>query len=326
MRIWRHDSTTYSAIGGCIFAASLLLSGLLLGGTALAQEAVIQETMRYPAGDQSSPQPTGLYVDWHTGDIYVADAANARIAIYDSQRRYNFEFSTRDRLSTPQQVAVDSQGRIFVLGDTRKHTLSVFDYNGDFLNYLDLPYETNGAGPMGIALDDSDQLYMLTAEPAHIYVYTTSGEAVRDFPILQEADDETQATPVMSGFAVMANEMIVTLPIIGQIARIDFDGKLIRIFGYPGGGQTELSFPVACCKTNTGEYVILDKHRHLLQYYSADGQYLREIGYPGLDEGYFFHPSSLACCLDGTLVVGQIYNNRIQSVVFRNEPVVSGGS
>lgn len=299
---------------------------LLQSGVAVAQTVEIKETMRYPAGNMSSPQPTGMYVDWRTGDIYVADAASARIAIFDSQRRFSFEFSTRDRLSSPQQVAVDSQGRIFVLGDTRKHTLSVFDYNGDFLYHLDLTFGTGEATPMGIALDDSDNLYVLTAEPAHVYVYTTGGEAVRDFSILTEADEETQATPVLSGFVVMANEMIVTLPIIAQVARVDFNGKLIRIFGYPGGGPTELSFPVACCKTNSGEYVILDKHRHLLQYFNEDGQYLRELGSPAVVEGGFFHPSSLACCNDGTLVVGQLFNNRIQSVVFRNEPVASGGS
>jgi hypothetical protein len=304
----------------------LLCAVLLSTDIASAQEVLIKETMRYPAGDQSSPQPTGLYVDWRTGDIYVADAASARIAIYDSQRRFSFEFSTRDRLSSPQQVAVDSQGRIFVLGDTRKHTLSVFEYNGDFLYYLDLSIGSQAIDPMGIALDDQDNLYVLTAEPAHVYVYTTGGEAVRDFSILTEADTETQNTPVLSGFTVTTQEMIVTIPIIAQVARIDFTGKLIRIFGYPGGGPTELSFPLACCKTNTGEYAILDKHRHLLQYYSEDGQYLREIGTPGLSEGFFFHPSSLANCNDGTLVVGQIYNNRIQSVVFKNEPVVSGGS
>lgn len=42
-----------------------------------------------------------------------------------------FSFQPKNRLVSPRQVAVDAQGRIFVLGDTREHTLAVFDYNGN---------------------------------------------------------------------------------------------------------------------------------------------------------------------------------------------------
>lgn len=297
---------------------------LLTVSVVLGQSFEIKTSLRYPAGDLSSPQPTGLYVDARTGDIYVADAASARIVIYDAQRRFNFEFSTRSRLSSPQQVAVDLQGRIFVLGDTRQHTLAVFDYNGDFLNHLDLMAGGDRVSPVGMALDASDNIYILTAEPAYIHVFDPSGEPVRDFPILLEANEETQNAAVTGTFVIIENEMILPLPIIGQVARMDLDGKLIRIFGIAGGGPTELSFPTVCSRTADGEFVVLDKHRHLLQYFNSAGQYLREVGGAGLVEGWFFHPTALATCLDGVLLVGQMYGHRIQSVVVRSEPIVSG--
>lgn len=303
----------------------LVLIGLLLSANFVAAQSFeIKATMTYPAGESETPQPTGLYVDSRTGDIYVADAFSARIAIYDSQRRFNFEFSTRDRLGSPQQVIVDSLGRIFVLGDTREHTLAVFDYNGEFLNYLELGVNETRLSPVCIAFDASDNLYALTAEPMRAYVFTSNASPVRDFSLLLETDLETQNTPILGNLSIADDELIISLPVVGQVARVSLDGKLIRIFGVPGGGPTELSHPIACNRTVSGEFVVLDKHRHLLQYFDASGNYLREIGGAGMNEGWFFHPSSLASCLDGALVVGQMYKNRIQSVVFRNAPVASG--
>lgn len=304
----------------CVAVACFFIAN----GFAAEQSYDIAITMRYPAGDKSAPQPTSLYVDSHSGDIFIADGSTSRIAIYDAQRRYSFEFSTRDRLSTPQQLAVDSLGRIFVMGDTRQHTLAVFDYNGDFLNYLDLEANGSKITPAGFAFDAYNNMYVAVAEPARIYVFTASGEFQRTFPILSETDDETRNTPMIGNFSIVGKEMFVPLPMVGQVARVDLNGKLIRIFGVPGGGPTELSFPNACCLNAAGEYVVLDKHRHLIMFFNEEGNYLREIGGAGLAEGWFYHPTSLVCCGDGTMLVGQIYNNRIQSVIFRNAPVVSG--
>lgn len=315
------NSCTRSS-GGIWFVVFLVL--VLASNTALAQSFEIGASLRYPAGDQDSPQPTGLFVDNHTGDIYVADATTARIAIYDAQRRFNFEFSTRERVTNPQQVAVDAMGRIYVLGDTRQHVLSVFDYNGEFVRYLDLTVDGVRLEPDGLALDADDNLYVLTAEPAWTHVFSTAGEFIRSYRILQELDQETQNTPMFGSVTVIGQEMIVPLPFIGQVARVDLSGKLICIFGIPGGGPTELSFPAACAKTSNGEYAVLDKHRHLIQFIDVDGKYLREVGCAGLAEGCFFHPTGLVTCADGTLLVGQAYANRIQSVVFRSEAVASG--
>ncbi len=319
----KHNTTRFGVRN---LATACVIVTCFFVGAAIAEENAYDITLAlsYPAGDKSAPQPTCLYVDSHTGDIFVTDASNSRIAIYDSQRRYNFEFSTRDRVSSPRQVAVDSQGRIFVLGDTRQHTLAVFDYNGEFLNYVDLMADGNRVEPEGFGLDSKDNLYVLKTLPARVFAYNSNGELQREFPILLEADEETQTAQVIGTFTIIGDEMILPMPIIGQVARVGLDGKLIRIFGVPGGGPTELSFPAACARTVNGEFAVLDKHRHLILFFSAEGVFLREVGGAGMVEGWFFHPTSLVCCSDGTLLVGQMYNNRIQSVVFRNAPVVSG--
>ena len=264
----KHNTTRFGVRN---LATACVIVACFFVGAAIAEENAYDITLAlsYPAGDKSAPQPTCLYVDSHTGDIFVTDASNSRIAIYDSQRRFNFEFSTRDRVSSPRQVAVDSQGRIFVLGDTRQHTLAVFDYNGEFLNYVDLMADGNRVEPEGFGLDSKDNLYVLKTLPARVFAYNSSGELQREFPILLEADEETQAAQVIGTFTIIGDEMILPMPIIGQVARVGLDGKLIRIFGVPGGGPTELSFPAACARTVNGEFAVLDKHRHFILFFIA---------------------------------------------------------
>lgn len=309
----------------CRTAMTLLwVAMMVFAQLAWSQTYDITQSLRYPAGDNGSPQPTNLYVDRYTGDIFLADASTSRIVIYDSQRRFNFEFSTRSHVVSPRKVAVDAQGRIYVLGDTRTHTLAVFDYNGEFLNHLDLTAEDGSQlEPADFVLDNENKLYLLSLEPLRMNTYTSSGSAIEQFEILGD-DEATRMSPVIGNFLIDRDRLLLPLPIAGTVAVMDLAGKLIRFVGYSGGGPGELSFPAACCPTDDGGYVVLDKHRHLLQFIGSDGLYKYEIGGAGLVEGWFFHPTALAKCHDGTLLVGQIHANRVQAVTPQVTPIVTG--
>lgn len=304
--------------------AAMLLWLLVCAGSLLgASEYDITATLRYPAGDEGSPQPTGLYVDQASGDIYVVDAVASRIAIFDAQRRFNFEFSTRDRLVSPRLCVVDDQGRIYVVGDSRAHTLAVFDFDGQFLRYLDLRVNDLLISPAGLVLR-GEELFVLSTEPLMVHVVSLDGTPLRNFALLTEADEETQNTPIVGNFSVLDSELLLPLPIFGQVARMDLSGKLLSFIGFHGGGPGGLSFPIACCPTDDGGFVVLDKHRHLLQFIGSNNIYTQEIGGAGLEEGWFFHPSSLVRCKDGVLLVGQTTKNLVQTVIPRVTPVVSG--
>lgn len=316
-------STTLRHLIGA--ACLVLLVVLTAVSNAQTKSFTISLSLRYPAGDQSGPQPTGLYVDSRTGEIYVADASTARIAIYDAQRRFNFEFSTRSRLANPRQVAVDSQGRIFVLGDLREHTLAVFDYNGDFLGYIDPAVDNTKIEPTCFTITAEDQLLLLAAMPARVYKFKTDGEFVKQFPLMDGADEDTRMTPMLENLNVVGNRMMVTLPMFAQAAVCELNGELIRYIGVAGGGPTELSFPMAATVAPDGGYVVLDKHRHLVQFFDSNGSFVREIGNFGTKPGFFFHPTVMAVCSDGALIVGQMYANRVQAVVLESEPVAEVG-
>lgn len=308
-------------IGAVALGLLLLAAGSVTGEP---NEYSIAPSLRYPEGDKVAPQPTGLYVDQHTGEVYIADGANARVAIYDAQRRFNFEFSTRDRLANPRQVAVDSEGRIFVLGDQREHTLAVFDYNGEYLNYLDLTPVDGEFNPLSLAMTLEDELLLLTAEPARVFAYSTAGELLKTIELF-EGDEKARMTPMLENLNVVGDKMMVTLPMMSQAAVCKLDGEVIRFIGFAGGGPTELSFPMAATVAPEGGYVILDKHRHLLQFMDTKGAFVREVGNFGMRMGNFFHPTTMAVCADGVILVGQQFANRVQAITLISDPMADAG-
>ncbi|MCB9365581.1 MAG: hypothetical protein H6508_00140 [Calditrichaeota bacterium] len=306
-------------------AAFLVVLGLHLSGSAvLADEYDIKLSLRYPAGETGAPQPTCLYVDRFTGDVYLTDASTSRVAIYDAQRRFEFEFSTQGQIVSPRQVAVDSLGRIFVIGESRQHTIGVFDYNGEFLRYIDVTENEKVVGAAGVALSGEGNLVVLLGEPLRVVLCDPEGDVLDRFVILEEGDETTRTSPILGNLLIDQDRMILPVPLVGQVAVMDMQGKLIRFLGHGGGGPSELSFPAACCPTDDGGYVVVDKHRHLLQFLDSNGQYRYEVGGAGWVEGWFFHPTALAKCQDGTLLVGQIYANRVQAVTPQIAPVVTG--
>lgn len=298
----------------------LWLGLILAAATGTVWAGVPQATLglNYPAGGQGMPQPTGVYVDSRSGEIYVADGTSGRVVIFDRHGRYDFEFKTQSRLSCPRQVAVDSTGRILVLGDGRQHTLAQYDYNGDFLRYFDLhvPGTDTLLEVASFVLDSHDRLFLLCARPAHIYVYTACGEFTGDFPVLEEMDRESRESPVLGTLAVVNQMLVIPLSMNAQVARYTQDGTFVDLFGIQGGAPGELSFPVAVTGNGRGGMYVLDKHRHSVVEYDQTGKYVQEFGGMGQSLGWFYHPTTLALSADGQCLVGQAFMNRVQSLRF----------
>ncbi len=277
--------------------------------------APIEVTLRYPAGDQQTPQPTAMCVD-SRGDVFVADAPGNRIVIFNAEGQYEFEFSTAQWVIGPQQIAADSNGRIFVHGYSTEHTLAVFDFNGDFLNYLDMycPGTDSLIETASFTLYKEDQLMFLCARPAHIFVYGVNGDFTRDFPLLQELDDATREGAVLGNVSVINDLLVVPLSMNGQVARYSLAGNFVDLFGMAGGGPRELSFPIASVSDGRTGMLVLDKHRHTVLHYDHTGKYLDEFGGSGKSEGWFYHPTVMVPFGEGKCLVGQTFQNRIQLV------------
>jgi DNA-binding beta-propeller fold protein YncE len=299
---------------GVLLASAVLI--LIVTGSGFAGAAHFINDLTYPESGQLL-DPGSVTCDSHTGEIFVTDTRGQRVVIFDRQGRYAFDFGDPDHLPGLRQVAADSLGRIYVLRGAPDVTLSVFDYNGDYLHDLRLtkPGTDSLLTVNSILMDEQDRLFVLTVLPPHIYVYNTAGETLNDFAIFTDPADSVLANQPGYGTMALVNHMLVIpVPFVAGVARYTTDGKYVDTFGLVGGGPGELSFPVAATGDKDGHIMVLDKHRHTVLQYGADGRFMCEAGGKGQTPGWFFHPTSLACNQQGNLIVAQTYMGRIQTV------------
>lgn len=114
-----------------------------------------------------------------SGDNVIQDSGGFRhiLSIYGSGA---------DRLNRPTEVAVDSQGRIYV-ADTDKHRIMAFDQNGTFVNTFGGPAIVQGGlkYPASVAVDSRGRIYTTSKDPDKIVVFSPQGEPIGEFPVPQ---------------------------------------------------------------------------------------------------------------------------------------------
>lgn len=112
------------------------------------------------------------------GRIYVSDSNNSRIAVWDSQGAflYNFGRGTGDgALSLPRGLAIDDRQRLYVV-DTVGQGVKVFDVSGEEIEFLfsfgDFGMQDGEFNyPNDIALDKTGRLYVADRENNRVQVW-----------------------------------------------------------------------------------------------------------------------------------------------------------
>lgn len=151
--------------------------------------------------------------------------------------------------------------------------------------------------------------------PLQVHVFSADAAPVRDYFVSLKATLSRASIRLSVTLpSLRRTKIVLPFPVFGNVSCFDLTGKLTRSVGTAGGGPGELSFPIAGVPLKDGGFAIVDKHRHLVQFFRPDGRFEFEAGGAGLVAGWFFHPTSLVACADGTLLVGQTYGDRVQAL------------
>lgn len=111
-------------------------------------------------------EPTGVAVA-ENGDIFISeghsfDQGANRVSKYASDGSFVMSWgrtgSGVGEFNVPHDVAIDSQGRVFV-GDRANNRIQIFDQEG---NFLDVWYQFGR--PSGIAIGEDDRIYVADSE------------------------------------------------------------------------------------------------------------------------------------------------------------------
>jgi hypothetical protein len=277
------------------------------------------EFLRYltPPGTQNGfLRPTRIFTDPKFDEVYVADPGHNRITIFDKNGTFKFDFPVGARCGAPLDMAVNSQGIIYVLGSAPEgRQVMTFDYDGLFLGrFEDNPDAwTDSLNIVSIAIDNQDRLYLLDQYHLQIIRFGSDGRLDLQIPLGNGLDAPDKDELILGSLSI-SNSGTIYLPLasLGTVYRYDGSGRPLQPIGYKGNDLGELNFPISVAETDDGIIMVLDKHRYNVICFDLSGRFLGEFGGKGSSPGWFYHPTWLAVDELDHIYIGQVYLNRVQ--------------
>lgn len=136
-------------------------------------------------GTASLGRPGGIAIDAQRGRLYVADAKENRIAVFDIRNFGLIGFYGKPgkpgrpepgTLASPTNVAVDPQGNLYI-ADTLNFRVQIFSPEGKFVRAFGTQGDRPGEfiRPKGIAVDSEGHIYVADAEFNNFQILSQEG-------------------------------------------------------------------------------------------------------------------------------------------------------
>jgi DNA-binding beta-propeller fold protein YncE len=185
-------------------------------------------------------RPGGIAIDHQRERLYVADAKEGRIAVFDLKTLTFVKYfggpsklGHRDNgtFAGPTNVAVDRKGMIYV-ADTGNNRVQILDPAGNFVRAFGTQGDRPGEfiRPKGIAVDSESHVYVADAEFNNFQILTPEGQPLLAVGILGV---EPGQFALIAGLYIDAKDRIYTTEM--------FRGR-IQVFQYiaqPGSTETK---------------------------------------------------------------------------------------
>lgn len=283
-------------------------------GNQLAVPAEFVKLLTIPGSEDHLLRPGRILIESATNEIYVADPGNSRITIFDPQGIFLYEFSTVEQCGAPLDLAIDSRGYIYVLGNTLQGAkIFRYDFDGAFINVFNPITESGGkVNISSIAISDKDIFYALDLSGPRILGFDLDGNLKSEIEVESDKDEALRQESIFGAISVKNDIIYLPGSMAGTVYRYDISGKEMSSLGYKGSGVGELSFPISADITADGIVTVLDKHRFTIVCFTQSGKFLGEFGGKGMRAGWFYHPTWLANGPENEIFIGQVYNNMVQ--------------
>ncbi len=291
------------------------LAALFATGAAIAadpdslQARVTITAMTYDDGfGVMLKSPSGIWCDQLAQEVFVADAGNGRVLIYDRQlnciysfRHYVTETETgRTVTGEPKGLAVNREGEI-LLNDALSDRLDLLDYRGRMVANC-RPNRLVGDTSLRLkasclTADVSDKFYIaVTGDITRILVVDRDLQLVRQMGEKGNLPGQLN-TPV--AIAVHGGRIYVgDLYGIPAVKVFDTIGQFLFGFGGHDIQRADLTFPVGfgfLGDGSGGEYILVaDGLRQAIKIYSDSGELFTMIGGVGNLPGLVEYPSGLS--------------------------------
>ena len=269
--------------------------------------------------DFPSRNPYGVAIT-SDGNVFVADAGNDDVRIFDSEGNFILKFGSPCHLdpTTPY-------------GTTRiDKTVLCTDPDGDGpLEIGDGQFDRH----YGIAVDKNDFFYDADTDNHRIQVFDKNGNFLYKFGTYcnmntgESCTDPDGDGPLEIGDGQMYYPYSLRIDNHGNVVVADRDNHRIQVFDKNGNflfkfgsmgvldGQFNAPYDVAI--NSKDEIIVADAFNRRIQVFDDEGKFLYKFGEAGKQNSQFNVPFSVAVDKNDLLYVSDIYNHRIQ--VFDSE-------
>lgn len=233
-------------------------------------------------GESQFNLPNGVVVNPATGDVYVVEAANNRVQMFDAAGNFQLKWGvggTGDgQFNMANSVAVDAESGAVYVSDQGNHRIQKFSSTGTYGSKWGQYGNTNGKfnSPQGVAVDPSTHdVYVADFSNHRVQRFTSDGVFVMG---IGNGTTWTGAAPV---------------PVSGNLSG-EFNG------------------PVGVAVDEDGALYVSDFYNHRIQKFDSTGAFVTRWGNSGTGKGQFSSPRGISIDQDGVLYVADTGNQRIQ--------------
>jgi sugar lactone lactonase YvrE len=293
-------------------------------------ERVTFNAVTYDDGSGGSLRnPWSASFDDRARELFICDAGNGRIVIYDDDLtpRYSFTHFVTPRSGAeltrgePRATVTNSQGDIFIVDNLAPY-IDVADFRGAvftriYPNRL-LGDTTLQLRPQALAIDSADNLYVIVSGDKQTVLVLD-----RDYNLKRQFGQKGTAPKDFSAPVAIAEHKgllyISDMYAIPALKVFDTTGTYLRGFGAHDVDRADLSFPsaIVISEDTSGAPLIwvADNLRQVIKVYDETGTWLANVGGFGDQLGEFRYPSGLAIEGNSTFFVVERFGNRIQRFV-----------
>lgn len=262
-----------------------------------------------PAGQLTAPKD--VVVDGQ-GNYYVLDTINARVQVFNSERRYLYQWGSMGNaygqfIGSVTTLTLGANGDVYI-ADAGNNRVQQFTRNGAFVRSWRTGGDPVGA-PMrvaGIAADASGDIFVTNWEERSVIRFSATGELETSWLVVGINNRPR-------GIAVGPdNAVYVTDERDHQIRKYTRDGTLLDIWGGLGTANGQFDVPSEVIVDANNLIYVVDTDNNRIQKFDADGNWLTSWGSQGTGNGRFNVPRGIGLDRSGQLVVADTFNHRMQ--------------
>jgi DNA-binding beta-propeller fold protein YncE len=266
-------------------------------------------------------QPRQVEIHPVTNDVWLVNARDREIVVVDIDGVERFRFGSSGTgpgqfSGDPRGIAISADGSLVFVSDDGNHRIQVFDEAGNYLteyggrDAADLDYLVDARG---IDVTTDGMLIVTDEWDFSLKEFTTAGAYARDFFGTPPALDGVNSP---RGLSIDSLGRVYVSDWWNQrIDRWDPGGLNPFVWGFRGTvsepGSINFAWDVAV-QPGTDRVFLANRESHEIEVFESDGTYVTRWGTRGAGFGQFEFPQGADFAPDGTLVVTDSGNGRVQ--------------